>query len=430
MMRTWSCACRPSPSRSMCDPERVAQVLRILIDNAIIHTPPGTDLVVSASRRGDRARLGVGDFGPGIHRTMLPRIFEPFVTSDDAQGSGPRARDRRRAGRADGRPAGRRLPAGAHDLHAGAARMRRLAAGSSRAGRGVALALAAAGCGRAVRGAETSDDHHRPAHHARRGRQAGADADRPLRPAGDLPARLARRRDDPVGLRPRRRARGAGAGLGSGFVISASGEIATNAHVVTTGEGAAIRKARQALRPLRRRQPGRGDDRRLRPVLRRRADQGRPQGTDAAPAGARLERRRQGRRAGRRDRLAVRRGALAVDRRRVGHRPRDRVAHRLSDHRRAADRRGDQQRQLGRAAARRRRPRAGDQLADPLGVGVGQRRRLRRLGRRRAPLPGASCAATGRSATPTWACRPRASTRSWPRASRSGPPRGAWSSRS
>jgi signal transduction histidine kinase len=70
------------------DPERVAQVLRILIDNAITHTPPGTDLVVSASRRGTVARLGVGDFGPGIHRTMLPRIFEPFVTTDDAQGSG------------------------------------------------------------------------------------------------------------------------------------------------------------------------------------------------------------------------------------------------------------------------------------------------------------------------------------------------------
>jgi 2-alkenal reductase len=33
------------------------------------------------------------------------------------------------------------------------------------------------------------------------------------------------------------------AGLGSGFVISASGEIATNAHVVTSGEGADIRKA-------------------------------------------------------------------------------------------------------------------------------------------------------------------------------------------
>ncbi|HEX2103677.1 MAG TPA: trypsin-like peptidase domain-containing protein [Solirubrobacteraceae bacterium] len=38
---------------------------------------------------------------------------------------------------------------------------------------------------------------------------------------------------------------GGGAGLGSGFVISGNGEIATNAHVVTSGEGAAIRKAEQ-----------------------------------------------------------------------------------------------------------------------------------------------------------------------------------------
>jgi two-component system OmpR family sensor kinase len=78
----------PEPLRVLSDSERIAQVMRILIDNAITHTPPGTDVVVSASRRGDRVRLGVGDFGPGIHRTMLPRIFEPFVTTDDAQGSG------------------------------------------------------------------------------------------------------------------------------------------------------------------------------------------------------------------------------------------------------------------------------------------------------------------------------------------------------
>ena len=36
---------------------------------------------------------------------------------------------------------------------------------------------------------------------------------------------------------------GGQSGLGSGFVISGKGEIATNAHVVTSGEGAAIRKA-------------------------------------------------------------------------------------------------------------------------------------------------------------------------------------------
>jgi signal transduction histidine kinase len=74
--------------RAVCDPDRVAQVMRILIDNALTHTPPGTDLVVTAGRHNGRVRLGVTDFGPGIHGTMLPRIFEPFITTDDAQGSG------------------------------------------------------------------------------------------------------------------------------------------------------------------------------------------------------------------------------------------------------------------------------------------------------------------------------------------------------
>jgi 2-alkenal reductase len=36
-------------------------------------------------------------------------------------------------------------------------------------------------------------------------------------------------------------------GLGSGFVISGDGEVATNAHVVTSGEGAGIRKADQVF---------------------------------------------------------------------------------------------------------------------------------------------------------------------------------------
>lgn len=76
------------PVEAVCDPERVAQVVRILIDNALTHTPPGTDMVVTAGRRDGHVRVGVGDFGPGIHRSMLPQIFEPFITSDDAQGSG------------------------------------------------------------------------------------------------------------------------------------------------------------------------------------------------------------------------------------------------------------------------------------------------------------------------------------------------------
>jgi S1-C subfamily serine protease len=41
--------------------------------------------------------------------------------------------------------------------------------------------------------------------------------------------------------------RGGAGGLGSGFVISDAGEVVTNAHVVTTGEGAAIRKASEVF---------------------------------------------------------------------------------------------------------------------------------------------------------------------------------------
>jgi two-component system OmpR family sensor kinase len=72
-----------------CDPERVAQVLRILLDNAIVHTPSGTGVQVSAARHNGHVRLEVSDRGLGIKRQNMPHIFEPFFSSDDdAQGAG------------------------------------------------------------------------------------------------------------------------------------------------------------------------------------------------------------------------------------------------------------------------------------------------------------------------------------------------------
>jgi signal transduction histidine kinase len=72
-----------------CDPERVAQVLRILMDNALVHTPPGTRITVSAARSNGEVRLAVSDTGLGIRRQTMPHIFDPFYTSnDDAQGAG------------------------------------------------------------------------------------------------------------------------------------------------------------------------------------------------------------------------------------------------------------------------------------------------------------------------------------------------------
>ncbi len=78
------------PIEATCDPDRVAQVLRILIDNAILHTPPGTPIVVTAAHggHGEGASLSVLDRGPGIPAGSAERIFDPFFTSDGVQGSG------------------------------------------------------------------------------------------------------------------------------------------------------------------------------------------------------------------------------------------------------------------------------------------------------------------------------------------------------
>jgi signal transduction histidine kinase len=78
------------PIRAVCDSERVAQLLRILIDNALTHTPPGTDVVVSAlpASNGTGARLAVRDAGPGIPEEALERVFEPFYSADGARGAG------------------------------------------------------------------------------------------------------------------------------------------------------------------------------------------------------------------------------------------------------------------------------------------------------------------------------------------------------
>ena len=73
---------------ALCDPVRVAQIMRILIDNALTHTPPGTQIVVTAGQDNGHIRLAVRDDGDGIDTVAMRRIFEPFYTADDAQGSG------------------------------------------------------------------------------------------------------------------------------------------------------------------------------------------------------------------------------------------------------------------------------------------------------------------------------------------------------
>ena len=71
-----------------CDRERVAQIMRILLDNALRHTPEGTTVTVSAEQQNGAAELTVADTGPGIDPAARPQLFERFYTADAARGSG------------------------------------------------------------------------------------------------------------------------------------------------------------------------------------------------------------------------------------------------------------------------------------------------------------------------------------------------------
>jgi signal transduction histidine kinase len=72
-----------------CDPARTAQILRILVDNALRHTPEGTRVSVSARWQTGSCELTVADDGPGVGREGDAReIFDRFFTADGAGGSG------------------------------------------------------------------------------------------------------------------------------------------------------------------------------------------------------------------------------------------------------------------------------------------------------------------------------------------------------
>jgi signal transduction histidine kinase len=70
------------------DPDRLRQVIRILLDNALTHTPEGTNVTVTTYSVNRRAELTVSDDGPGIPPRTQGRIFERFYTADSAGGSG------------------------------------------------------------------------------------------------------------------------------------------------------------------------------------------------------------------------------------------------------------------------------------------------------------------------------------------------------
>jgi signal transduction histidine kinase len=77
-----------SPAIARADPDRLRQIIRILLDNALTHTPEGTKVTVTTYSVNNRAELTVSDEGSGIPAGMHGRVFERFYTADSAGGSG------------------------------------------------------------------------------------------------------------------------------------------------------------------------------------------------------------------------------------------------------------------------------------------------------------------------------------------------------
>jgi two-component system, OmpR family, sensor kinase len=81
-----------APVTALADVARLRQCLENLVANAISHSPPQSQVTITIARErraaGVFARIEISDEGPGIPEHLLPRIFDRFVTSRQARGSG------------------------------------------------------------------------------------------------------------------------------------------------------------------------------------------------------------------------------------------------------------------------------------------------------------------------------------------------------
>jgi signal transduction histidine kinase len=67
------------------DATRLRQVLLILLDNALRHTPPGGTIQIETHPDGRQIEISVADSGSGVAPEHLPHVFERFFRADSAR---------------------------------------------------------------------------------------------------------------------------------------------------------------------------------------------------------------------------------------------------------------------------------------------------------------------------------------------------------
>jgi two-component system OmpR family sensor kinase len=70
------------------DEQRVLQIGRVLVENALRHTPAGTPVRIGVEADGGRVALVVEDLGPGIAGEHSEHVFERFYRVEGALASG------------------------------------------------------------------------------------------------------------------------------------------------------------------------------------------------------------------------------------------------------------------------------------------------------------------------------------------------------
>jgi signal transduction histidine kinase len=76
------------PVLALGDEQRILQIARNLVENALKHTPAGTNVVIAAATENGEAILSVRDDGPGVPERDQEHLFDRFYRADGGKASG------------------------------------------------------------------------------------------------------------------------------------------------------------------------------------------------------------------------------------------------------------------------------------------------------------------------------------------------------